>query len=72
MSDPATRNSLRRQATAHDRRTSQALATENIRDDGKVLARARPSDARPLLQGRLDPARTRELTERMLVAGLPV
>jgi len=27
---------------------------------------------RLFLQGQLDPARTRELTEQMLVAGLPV
>lgn len=34
--------------------------------------RLKPSDVRLFLQGQLDPARTRELTEQMLVAGLPV
>ena len=34
--------------------------------------RLRPADVRLFLQGQLDPARTRELTEQMLVAGLPV
>jgi type II secretory pathway predicted ATPase ExeA len=32
----------------------------------------RPAEVRLFLQGQLDPARTRELTEQMLVAGLPV
>ena len=32
----------------------------------------KPADVRLFLQGQLDPARTRELTEQMLVAGLPV
>jgi len=34
--------------------------------------RVKPADVRLFLQGQLDPARTRELTEQMLVAGLPV
>jgi type II secretory pathway predicted ATPase ExeA len=34
--------------------------------------RIKPADVRLFLQGQLDPARTRELTEQMLVAGLPV
>lgn len=34
--------------------------------------RVKPADVRLFLQGQLDPARTRELTELMLVAGLPV
>ena len=34
--------------------------------------RAKPAEVRLFLQGQLDPARTRELTELMLVAGLPV
>ncbi len=34
--------------------------------------RAKPAEVRLFLQGQLDPARTRELTEQMLVAGLPV
>jgi hypothetical protein len=34
--------------------------------------RLKPADVRLFLQGQLDPARTRELTEQMLVAGLPV
>jgi type II secretory pathway predicted ATPase ExeA len=43
--------------------------------DVKSLAeefRAKPAEVRLFLQGQLDPARTRELTEQMLVAGLPV
>jgi len=32
----------------------------------------KPADVRLFLQGQLDPARSRELTEQMLVAGLPV
>ena len=32
----------------------------------------KPADVRLLLQGQLDPARSRDLTEQMLVAGLPV
>jgi hypothetical protein len=32
----------------------------------------KPADARLFLQGQLDLARSRELTEQMLVAGLPV
>ena len=32
----------------------------------------KPVDVRLFLQGQLDPARSRELTEQMLVAGLPV
>lgn len=34
--------------------------------------RAKPAEVRLFLQGQLAPARTRELTEQMLVAGLPV
>ena len=34
--------------------------------------RIKPADVRLFLQGQLDPARARELTEQMLVAGLPV
>jgi len=34
--------------------------------------RVKPADVRLFLQGQLDPARTHELTEQMLVAGLPV
>ena len=34
--------------------------------------RVKPAEVRLFLQGQLDPARTRELTEQMLVAGLPV
>jgi hypothetical protein len=34
--------------------------------------RIKPADVRLCLEGQLDPGRTRELTEQMLVAGLPV
>lgn len=33
--------------------------------------RFKPADVRLFLPGQLDPARTRELAEQMLVAGLP-
>jgi len=34
--------------------------------------RIKPADVRLFLQGQLDPARSRKLTEQMLVASLPV
>ena len=33
---------------------------------------AKPSEIRCLFRGQLDPARTRELQEQMLAAGLPI
>jgi type II secretory pathway predicted ATPase ExeA len=50
------------------RLTRHGYDVRSIADEFRV----RPSDVRLFLQGQLDPARTRELTEQMLVAGLPV
>ncbi len=50
------------------RLTRHGYDVRSIADEFRV----RPSDVRLFLQGQLDPARTRELAEQMLVAGLPV
>ena len=50
------------------RLTRHGYDVRSIADEFRV----KPADVRLFLQGQLDPARTRELTEQMLVAGLPV
>jgi type II secretory pathway predicted ATPase ExeA len=50
------------------RLTRHGYDVRSIADEFRV----KPAEVRLFLQGQLDPARTRELTEQMLVAGLPV
>ncbi len=52
----------------YDARSVERRRSPDIADGFRV----KPADVRLFLQGQLDPARTRELTEQMLVAGLPV
>ena len=52
----------------YDVRSVERSRSPDIADKFRV----KPADVRLFLQGQLDPTRTRELTEQMLVAGLPV
>lgn len=66
---PKVEQKRRSRKARQNRRLAPACAgSPDIADEFRV----KPADVRLFLQGQLDPARTRELTEQMLVAGLPV